>query len=801
MSQKVFCLAKGCSTSYCDKRVAYRWGKLSELRKNRVGCLHGPADFCSLLTSFFRNKSCLRVLSFIQYRGRLCFLNVSLCLLGGRASSAQAIFPAPPENQKLTLQAHRTATAITLDGLLHEPDWQLAPVATNFRQAEPKQGNRATCQTVVRVLYDSVNLYIGAMCYDSLGRKGLRVQDLRRDFSYGQNELFSVSFDPFRDVRTPIPTFQVTPFATQRDLLILDDRVYDTDWDARWDARTTITDSGYVVEMAIPWASLRYPAGSSTWGLNFNRNIRRLNQITGWSPWPRAYTVGRMAYAGLLTGLVPPTPALNLRVQPYALLRTETKRVEGAPAEHHQQGQVGGEVKWALTPNTVLEATVNTDFAQADADRQVLNLSRSSLFLPERRQFFLENASLLSAGENGLVQPFFSRRIGLDETGGPLPLAGGLRLVSQTAQHALGGLVVRQRAGSGQGATTFGVGRYVRNLGPKLRLGTLGTLRLDEAGAVAPANVNGQAAVDGFVRLSEPLYVRGMVSLTYDRQIGQRGVALFAELGYSKNWFTLLWQQACISAGYRPGTGFVARTDVLATRPSLTFSVRPPWLPASIRFLTPQLSAELYQQAASGALQEATVRMVPLAAVFQNGAGFSISYLPSWQVLATGFEPVPDVRLAPGHYRYHRVEASGETNQSARFAAALVASTGSYYNGHLTSTALTLRAAPLPQVAVLLTYIRTDFGQVGELGGRRTTHLLAPEARLALNPRVQLMGFYQYNTAIGRGGLNVRFSWQYQPLSFVYVVVNEVRSLPQTSLETAFRQQSSIVKLSYLRQF
>lgn len=245
----------------------------------------------------------------------------------------------------------------------------------------------------------------------------------------------------------------------------------------------------------------------------------------------------------------------------------------------------------------------------------------------------------------------------------------------------------------------------------------------------------------------------------------------------------------------------MARTDVLVTRPSLTFSISRPGLPPVVRFLTPQVSAECYQQASSGAFREANVRLVPLGVVFQNGAGFRLGYSPPWQVLTTAFEPVPRVRIAAGRYRYHQVEASGETNQSARFGASLLASTGSYYGGYLTNAALTLRAAPLPQVALLLTYTRADFRQVGELPGNVTTHLLAPEARLALNPRVQLTGFYQYNTAVNRGGLNVRFSWQYQPLSFVYAVFNELRSLPNTNLELPFRQQENIVKLSYLRQF
>ncbi len=713
---------------------------------------------------------------------------------------AQEIFPAPAPAQKRQIAAVRTAEPIRIDGKLNEPSWRQCPAAEGFMQSEPRQGEKASFDTRVSILFDDRYVYFGAFCHDPEGRRGVFVQDLRRDFSYAQNELFSVSLDPFRDVRMPIPTFQVTPYGTQRDLLIYDDRVYDTDWDAVWQTQTTLSDSGYVVEMAIPWSSLRYPAHAGTWGINFNRNIRRLNEVTGWSPWPRAYTVGRMAYAGLVTGLEAPLPSLNLRVQPYTLVTGAHQGKAGSAETAAVRVQAGGEIKWAITPNTVGEVTVNTDFAQADVDRQVVNLSRSSVFLPERRQFFLEGANLFAPGEDGLIQPFFSRRIGLDSAGLTIPLDAGARLIHQSARQSLGGLLVRQRGDAFSPATLFGVGRYSRNVGSRFRMGALATLKHHNARPGRPGNTNLVGVVDGFARISEPLYARGMVSFSNNSHSGEKGIAGFTEINYTRNSLLLSLKESFSTDGYRPEAGFVQRTNFVLTNPEITFMLQKEWLPGIIRFYTPGIAAQVYHRASDLALQEALVKVSPVSFVFQDRAILSLSVNPTWQVLPAPFEPITGVRIAAGNYRYTWVELAGNTNLSAPYSAAWQATAGGYYNGWLNSFTFTLRAAPLPHVAFSGSYTRNAFTGVGTEDGKRTAHLVAPELRLAINPQVQLSGFYQYNTVSGSRALNVRFSWQYRPLSFFYVVFNDVRSLPSPGAEAAFYQQTGIVKLSYIWQ-
>lgn len=260
--------------------------------------------------------------------GRMAFTGKSGLLLIGFGLSCLGLHAQTPDptvfqpvQPPKQIQAVRATGRLTINGRLDESDWQGAPSATGFFQAQPEQGKQPANDTRIRVLFDNKNVYIGAFCPDSLGRKALRLPDLRRDFDYFANDLVGVSFDPFRDQRNA-QAFQTNPFGAQRDLLCADDALFDRDWDGYWKVRTTRTDSGWVAEMQLPWVTLRYPRPDSTaqnWGINFVRISRRINEQTFWSPVPRAYTVYRMTYAGLLTGLEPPPPSTNIRLQPYVL--------------------------------------------------------------------------------------------------------------------------------------------------------------------------------------------------------------------------------------------------------------------------------------------------------------------------------------------------------------------------------------------------------------------------------------------------------------------------------------------------
>lgn len=711
---------------------------------------------------------------------------------------AQALFDPPAYENKLRVTAHEAKGTISIDGNLTEEEWAVAPVAKNFKQSRPDQGKDATVNTEVRILYDEENIYISAVCYEPLGKNGINVQDLRRDFSYSQNELFSVTFDPFQDVRNPMPTFQISPYGNQRDLLIYDDRVFDTDWDAVWEAHCTITDSAWIAEIAIPWSSLRYPSGQAEWGINFNRNSRRLNEHTGWSLWPRAYTVGRMQYAGLLQNIQPPDPKLNMRLLPY-LLFNEVRNNDENSSARSSQVKAGGELKWAVTPNTVIDLTVNTDFAQADVDRQVINLTRSNIFFPERRPFFLENASLFAVGEDGILQPFFSRAIGLSADGSPVPITAGGRVIHQNSHQSYGVLAVAQDGVDTIRNSQFGVARYLKNIGANLRIGGLINYRRDNF-VRGRNNQNAVGAADVFYRISQPLYFRSMISVSRDDAYGE-GVAFFGNINYTKNWIAADWRQAVVTGTYTSGVGFSARQNFIHTNPSVDFFIQKNWLPKKIWNLNPGISANVYHQADNENLQEVNVLITPVKIVFRSLASLGFRINPTRQNLSSPFNPVKEITFGAGDYSYMRYELFGETNQSAKYSIQLQAGTGGYFSGRLDHITVMTRFAPIPHIAVSVTYSTNHFRTEESSEQEIYTHLFAPEIRLAFNPLIQFAAFYQHNTAADRGSLNARFSWQYKPLSFIYIVYNENQSLNLTPDLPAYRQQSGIIKLSYIKQF
>lgn len=714
----------------------------------------------------------------------------ALMVLAARTNSAHAQ-PAPststpPRDARPAYNAARATTPIRVDGRLDDAAWTDAPVAADFRTVEPTEGDPARFPTTVRVVYDDAALYIGAYLRDTLGLRGVRVQDLRRKFDYFQNDLFGVSIDALHDGRT-VAAFQVTPFGAQREVQVFDDAFYNREWEAVWRVRTQRTDSGWTAEIEIPWTSLRYRNDGIPWGLNFYRIARRTNETSAWAPWPRAYTAYRVPYFGTLEGLEPPPPTREVRVRPYTLAQQSATSTIG---------RAGGEITWSPTSNAAVDLTVNTDFAQADVDRQVINTTRFSVFFPERRQFFLEGGTLFDVGpETMAVKPFFSRRIGLDAAGSPIPIQGGLRYVRRDATGGDGLLLMRQDATSPTaanplGAATFGAGRVSRNVGTSGRLGALVAGRATDALTLSARTSDSTrhieaardlvGALDGFVRLGGTLDVDGMVSAS--SAADGRGIGMAASANAIRRTRTLNHTVGAIyvSRDYAPPTGFVARRDVLRTNATVGYNWRPTWRPKSVRYFYPYAGTFLYTGASDRRLQE-TFSETWIDAFFNNGALVYPALQHFYQRTTAPFSPVRGVTVAPGTYPYWRGEFLARSNPSARYDASALVSTGGYFDRMGDQWTLSARMATSPRVALSVAYSGNRFrdAPVGPNGVRDadvTTHLIAPELRFALNPRLLLTTFYQYNSDVARGALNARVSWEFAPLSYVYFVMNDLRA-------------------------
>jgi len=733
-----------------------------------------------------------------------CGLLIAINQQGYTQSQDQVVTFAPIDLPK-TMRATKANTRILIDGKLTEAEWKLADSISNFFQIQPLQGSAANPDTKVKVLYDDKFLYIGSFNYDSLGKKGIRVPDLSRDFSFGTNDIFGISLDPFLDKRNAI-VFQTNPHGAQRDLLAFDDQLFDRDWDALWRVRTQRTDSGWSTEMAIPWKTLRYPKDSSEWGINFLRIARRLNQSSSWNPYPRSTNSYRMAYAGKVTGLKPPPPSANIRVNPYFLFNTTDSKRNGEQISSNNEPKLGGEVKWAVNPNSVLDLTFNTDFAQADVDRQVNNLTRFSVFFPERRQFFLENASLFnvtqSEGIDQVIQPFFSRRIGLDASGNPIPIDAGLRYVSRTQSRNYGGMVVRQRGNDTYTPATFGIARYSKNFGSQSHFGGLITSKIKDATDTTAAISNFTYSADAYFRFSDALTwnVMGGASTTTDKSNGFTAVS---QLFYQSNKFYGYYFQSIVNKNYDPQVGFLYSSDIINTDFGGYRIIRKSWVPKPLRQIDPGFYTHIYHRASDGKFLQAEIEFFPLYTVFLDG-GLAYAYVvPTWQSVP---EPISilGVTLAMGNYNYTRYRFYYGNDQSKKLSYGLRYETGNYYDGKLDSWIFNARYSPIPHISLSVNYQHNNIKDLGTEKVDKETDLITPQIRLALNPRLQWITFYQYNTAVNRGALNTRLSWEYQPLSFVYVVYNDTRQdvfNATTQINDQLRNQSGIFKIAVMKQF
>ncbi|GAB3987281.1 hypothetical protein GCM10028807_06910 [Spirosoma daeguense] len=729
-------------------------------------------------------------------------------------TGTQAVIFQPSKVRK-QIQAFETSAKLKIDGRLDEADWQRATPVSKFVQVDPQQGKPATFGTEVRVLYNRNFLYVAAVNRDALGRKALRTPNFKRDFNFRAHDQFGVVIDGFNDRRNGM-TFATNPYGTQRDLLSFDDLLYDEDWDGLWKVRTSRSDSGWVAELQIPWQTLRYARSadsSQVWGINFFRNRRYSNELSAWSPYPRAFTASRVEYAGQISGLKPPPPSPNIRVQPYVLLsddRYSGSEIGRAPIT---KLKFGGDLKWAINPNTVLDLTLNTDFAQADVDRQVNNLTRFSVLFPERRAFFLENASLFSAGLSGnlgtgeggsmVIQPFFSRNIGLatlsDGTSAPVPIDAGARLVYRSLSRNYGGMVIRQRGIKDSPTTDFIVGRYVENIGKQNRIGTLFTLKNVHSTDSTVGYQNGTLAIDGFFRLNQALSYNAMISGSMNSGAGGQGLAAYSKFLYRSNQVVAWLTNSIITRNFNPEMGFVSRSDVVSTTPGAYLVYRANWLPKWIRNFEPGAFGEFYHKASTGYLQEAQYSFNPIWLAFQNGGYLGLFTNVFFQRLDDeDYRPL-GLKITSGKYRYARYVLMFSTDPSKKISFQTNAETGAYYDGRLNYGRASLILSPLPHASFTIIGETNNFQNVGGYSGNIS--LYSVESRMAVNPRLQLISFFQRNTYTDKNVWNIRLSWEFQPLSFLYVVYNH--GTYAGSLRAIDRQQEQhiIGKLSYLKQF
>jgi hypothetical protein len=728
-------------------------------------------------------------------------LSILLCS-GLFAQNTDINFP-PPGNPPV-IRAIKTTEKLALNGSLNEADWQRAtPVSgSEFFRMEPKQGGDFTFKTSVRLLFDEKNLYVGVFCEDSLGKKGVRVQDFRRDFLYGENDIFYFQLDP-QNLRRYCVSFQATPLGTQRDVQVFDDDFTDNDWDALWSVKTTMLQNGWSAEFAIPFKSLRYDLPKAdeavSWGFTASRLARRDYEQTVFPPIPQAFSPYRMTYAARLEGLELPKPALNLRLNPYFLYNFEEKQSGGESPVSEGKPKLGGDAKWAVNSHAVLDLTFNTDFAQADVDRAVNNLTRFNVFFPERRQFFLENRGIYPS-DGSSIYPYFSRTIGLANSqfnAAAVPLDAGVRFNDRNEKRTLSGLYVHQRGADEQGGASFGLARFQKNFGKQNNFGAMFTHRFDEAKGQSPGNHNTTLTADFFLRPTDSWTVNGFWSGSRDEGTGRLGHAGNLYTGLSLNNLYAGWVTKWVTQDYLPGMGFTFANNVVHHNPGGYYIWRPKKEKSLVRRGDPGFFINYYHNASDGKFQQADLYIFPLYQWFRDNSSLEVAVTPTWQNVNFAFAPL-GISVPQGRYFYVRNTIHYYTDRSRKLSASAKVESGKFYDGRLLTLTTGARIAPTPHAALTLDYELNRARSLGADDEDKDVYLYSGGLRLALNPQVQGTVFYQYNSLGKTGRWNARLSWEYRPLSFLYLVFNDTRS--DLGIDR-FRTTGAIGKVNWMRQF
>lgn len=671
-------------------------------------------------------------------------------------------------------RAVRSPRHLVIDARLDEPEWQMPEPLTDFVQQLPETGQLAQFRTVVRVLYDSTHIYIGAENFDPEPHRAITV-GLERDFVSTNSDVFAVAFDTFLDRRNSF-LFIVNPHGALRDEQTFNDsRNIVEAWEGVIDLKTAFTDSSWVVEMRIPLKTLRFDATKpiQDWGLNFVRRVRRTNETSYWAPLDRQHRVHRMSRAGTLTGLADLQPGRNLQLKPSMVGGNST----GAQVPASALGSrfdAGLDLKAGLSPSLTLDATVNTDFSQVEVDQLQVNLTRFSLFFSERREFFIENAGVFTFGD---VQErnvktgaslsdftfFNSRQIGLSPDGRPIPILGGVRLTGRIGGLDAGLLEMQTEGALGRPAENFAVVRFKRNL---FGSSDVGVLLANRQATEGPAAWSRSYGVDANLRPTQSLVINSYLALTDATGEDADGLAARTSVAYRDAlWNTsVMWKR--VSEDFDPGIGFVRRRAMQQWYGTVGLHARPPvsWLSE----LNPYVEGGYVTDLASRL--DTRVVNAALDVLFRPDGELQLEVSDEFDRLTEPFTVAAGHTIPPGGYGFQRASIRYVGGTGRALSGSLGVSTGGFYDGDRTtwSAALTWRASYRLRLEGT-----AQRNAVSLSTGEFTADLLGGRLRYAWSPRLFGSAYVQYNTQTHSFVTNARLSYRWAPLSDIFLVYTE----------------------------
>jgi len=671
--------------------------------------------------------------------------------------------PVSEQSQRPALELRSTVQPPVIDGRFDEPAWRDAPVITNFTQVLPVEGAPPTERTEVRFLYTRDALYVAIRCFDSEPGRVIAKQ-MQHDGLLTSDDMVTIAFDTFHRQRDGY-FFSVNPVGVRVEGLIEDFETQNLLWDAIWRVRARVDELGWTAEVEIPFKSLSFDSRSDTWGCNIERVIRRKQETVRWAGLSRAKTVTQLSDFGELRGLTDLHQGLGFELKPFISVKYRDDVTLG---KREWDFNPGGDILYRITPSLTAQSTFNTDFAEAEVDKRQVNLTRFPLFFPEKRDFFLQDASLFSFG--GLDKsflPYYSRRIGLGDDGQPVDILAGGRLTGRVGGTRVALLNVLQDDHAGISQKNLAVARVSQQVLEESNMGLIVT-------SGDPLH-NGDTTLIGAdfnylnSRLPDDRQLVGNAFLmgSFSDRMDGNDLSFGGDIDYPNEPLDVHLFFRQIGEKFDPALGFVGRRGIRDYKGSARYI----WRPNTSLLRSVSLSARPFSTTDLDDRLVAEDHDVPIL-TFTTPPGDALTLMYTWyrDVVDETFEMWPGVDIPPGDYGYGQFKPSLMTSKARPVSAQIRYRVGDFYGGNIASYTGALEWRPSRHLTTGVTYELRD---IDLPQGRFDVRVASAKLDVAFSPDLSWNTIAQYDNRSGQLGFNSRLRWTFRPGNDVFLVFNQ----------------------------
>ena len=662
------------------------------------------------------------------------------------------------------INVQRIPGKINFDGKLDEPVWETTPRISNFTQREPDFGQPSSQRTEVSVLYDEKALYFGVWCYQTDGK--IVSKYLNRDFEYTQDDNFQIIISPFNDNRSGY-MFVINPSGARADLLVSDGKAGNMDWNGVWDVKTKIDNSGWYAEVYIPFNTLQFKKDEVLhWAINFERDMAYRNEQVLWQGWSREYTIFMVVNAGKLEGLNDINYTSRFELKPYILAGWEHANMK----DTKYPLKIGGDLNINLSPTLKLNLTSFTDFAQVEADKKIIDLSRFNPSYEEKRGFFLESNDLYNFSLGNSNEAYYTRQIGIED-GKTVPIIAGARLFGKINNtHNIGFLNIQEGSVDDIPSTNSTVLRYKKDLGKQSYIGGIVTNKTNSLESNAVVGIDGRYATSQFLK-NKNLTIYGSLAASVNNYKSEgNNLAWQVFLDAPNDFMTNLISLSSIQKNFNPALGFLRRGNYDAL--SWQWRIKPRWLTSwGIKQLVfKPWDFNIIRTNSTKKLESVTNEIRPLGFTLKNGLFFEFNLKQNWERIDIPYSIAKDFTIDAGEYMMYRYEIQFDSPMSRRIWTTVRFLWGDFMGGKNTTFKNSLGINVNSHLNIRNDY---TFNYVTLNDRSIWIHEIADYLTYAFNPKMTLSLFSQWNSLDNKIFFNLRFHWIPKVGSDLYIVYNQ----------------------------